>query len=597
MKTEFEKAFEILAYDFPIYAEANLKIVNKAGKLVPLVLNRMQRVLWSIYKQDRENGRPIRWYIAKSRQQGSSVFVLGLGYWRTTMNQHHTSLVLNYDDSSARNLGGRVERFYQNSKPILQPKVRKMNREEIHFATPLAEFEKTKEVGLDSRMIFSTADSENLGRSYTYNTVILSEFSLWEENGIPVDDRMISLNPAISEEPDSMVVIETTPKGEGAAKDFWFDEDNGFRKIFISWIADDTYRTEITEQEFAELELSEDKDSKYGNEVHERELIIEQLRFWFPEKAEDLRWLDRESACRIVWRRSVISKKLRGNKEAFDSEYPTTPEKMFSGSSASIFGGFKVNELANRIASNNLKPERFDFDENLSITDPYRKFYSAPYGKLMVYEEPNPRATYVIGGDAAQGVPNGDESCLIVLRVPEFVEVAMFSAVIRPDLFAHVAHYLSALYNNALLGIEINDKGGYAALNVLQHQLRTLRLYRRPGAVQDQAGWITNGPNRTIMINDFQQMVDDDTIVIRSAKLVDQMSTFVTHPNGKIAAKNGKKDDLVLAMMIAIQMAQIVQLPSQDNKPAVERFSYEWFKQRNAFRDNQSVTSFGFNIK
>jgi hypothetical protein len=188
----------------------------------------------------------------------------------------------------------------------------------------------------------------------------------------------------------------------------------------------------------------------------------------------------------------------------------------------------------------------------------------------------------VIGADCSQGIEGGDESSLVILSVPRLEEVAMLSAIIRPDIFAEILHHLSAIYNNALVAPEVNDKGGYAAVQKMFVELKTPKLYKID---PERPGWYTSKPIRSVMINDFKELVDDDTITIRSKKIIDQMGTFVKQKDGKISAKGGKKDDLVMAIMIAVQLAGEVKPFKEEEAPKYDaRYSYEWFKKRNAFR-------------
>lgn len=583
MSQEIQNAVNTLRGDFERYASVNLKIIDKQSNSVSLRLNRMQQTLWKLYQKDSNNLKPIRWYITKSRQLGSTTFALALVYWRTTLNRFHSSLIVNYDFKAVQNLAGKTQNFYLHSNPLLQPKYRKMNRDEVHFATPLDTFEKTGEVGLDSRIIFTTADAENLGRSYTFQTVLLSEFSLWEELGIDPEKKLIALNSAIPENNDTAVIIETTPNGEGFAKSFWEDVQNGYRKIFISWIADDTYTISLSDNDFKLFEYSTDKDSKYGDEYQEREFIITQLRFWFPEKIDDLHWLDQEAVCRLSWRRHMIDQKLGGKKEAFDAEYPTTPEKMWAGSTGSIFGSFKIQELLKENISNNLKPVKYEYVHDDSTLDVNQKFFEARYGDLLLYEEPELNQNYVIGGDGAQGIENGDESSLVILKVPQMLEVASYSGIIRPDIFAGLAHFLSILYNYALLAVEVNDKGGFTSVSDLQNKYFNRNLYfQGTHASKIRYGWYTNAITRQVMINDLMALVSDDQIFIRSRKILEQMNTFVKLNSGKIAAMSGKHDDLVLSLMIALQLCKLVN--TNDYKQVIKRqpkYSIDWWVRQN----------------
>ena len=114
-----------------------------------------------------------------------------------------------------------------------------------------------------------------------------------------------------------MIVIETTAKGEGFAKDFYEDDTNGFTKVFISWIADDSYRIDLPFGQY--FDLSDSEDSKFGDEVTIKSEIENQLLYWDVSnnfKNNPLA-LHHEAMCRIAWRRETISEKCFGDLATF----------------------------------------------------------------------------------------------------------------------------------------------------------------------------------------------------------------------------------------------------------------------------------------
>lgn len=584
------KNFNKFVQRFDVFAAVILRIKTKAGKMIPFQFNRMQRVLWSLYQEDTKAGRPIRWYIIKARQLGSTTWCLCLLYWLSVLRENQMSLILNYDDKSAQNLGNKVQELWLNSRPVLRPNQRRMNREEIHFANPIKDVPE-KGIGLNSWIINQTIDAGELARSFTYNNVVMSEYCFYEQNikGKELDDQLVALENTIPEEVGTVIIKESSPFGDGKAKEDWEASDH-YRKIFISWVAEDKYRLDTTER----LELSDVEDSQYGNEIEERNAILEQLRFWYPEHREDLGWLEYESNCRLAWRRYYIDNKLRRNKDKFIQEYPTTVGHAFAGKSKSIFGGFRLAEMESYIRSNNLnKCMKYRYQHDDEEKNPSKKFYQSPYGHLHIYEHPQEGATYVIGGDGAQGVQGGDESTLFVLKLPGFEEVALFSDIITPERFAGVANYLGLLYNKALLGLEINDKGGFAANERLVVDYRYPNTYYTLGSSNSSRtiryGYWNNDVSRSIGVNDFMTLIAEDAITIRSQKVLDQMKTFIQNPKtGKCEAAAGKHDDCVISPMIAIQLAKVaktIQPPSEVNR--VRKFSRIWWEQQEKGKSNR----------
>jgi hypothetical protein len=80
------------------------------------------------------------------------------------------------------------------------------------------------------------------------------------------------------------------------------------------------------------------------------------------------------------------------------------------------------------------------------------------------------------------------------------------------------------------------------------------------------------------MIEDLKNLLKYNHIEIYTPMILDQLRTFIQHQNGKLAAAQGKKDDLVLALMIAVQMARNVQIRKETEVPKIApRGSADWF--------------------
>lgn len=566
---------------FPLYAFINLKIKNKQAQVQRFTLNKLQKKLWQITKEHLDNNIPIRFYFVKSRQTGSTTFWLGLIFWFTTLWKNRNAIILAQDDEAAKSIGDKFQNYWLRSHPLLKPEARKMNRSEVYLASSLADYEKNGDIGHDCHIDNSTANDANLGRSYTYQFALLTEFGLWEQNGIDIKLTLSSLFQTFPEEPNTAIIIETTAKGEGFAKDFYENETNGFKKIFISWIADDTYRIELPIGKY--FDLHESTDSPFGNEVEAKSIIEEELKFWDTEnKYADLYELHHEAMCRLAWRRKFINEKCFGDVDLFRQEYPLTIQDAFSTSSSFVFPVRNIEEQIERNKEENVVSTNFNFINDSFITDPKRKFKQSKHGRIKIYEQPEPGKLYVIGGDGAQGIDGGDHSSLVCLRVPEMYEVFSFSDTIAPSEFGAMASYLSRLYNNALLGIEINDKGGYAAIEYIRDNFPQTNLYYRRGlkalTLKDiRYGWNTNENTRSVMIEDLKVNLKNRSIDLFSPEVLNQLRTFVKLKNGKLAAAYGKHDDLVMALMIAIQMGRNIHIRKEEQiRKTPPKGSLDW---------------------
>ena len=576
--------FNKLRVDFQLYCASNIWIKDPGGRLVRLIFNNLQIRLWQLFQEDwySTNGR-VMWYLVKMRKGGASTWFISLFYWICSLFPNRNALIVAHDEDAAKAMINTIQTMHLRSERWLKPKTRTMNRKEIYFANPIEEADKTGDLGLDCHIDSATIDTKTLARSYTYQFALLTEFGQYPELGIDIDERLVALFNAVPnvEGIKSFIVAESTARGENAAKDFWYDNTNGFRKIFIGFVAKEDYRLPITIENY--FELSELPDSKYGNEYEEREKIIKELKFWYPQLTT-LAQIENEAMARLSWRRMKIDTDCRGSKEKFRQEFPTTVEDAFAGSTNSAFPIERILECEEILNKLNIRPTLYAYHHDDTIKDAYRKFALAKYGNLEIYEQPREDTYYVIGADGAQGIEGGDDSAAYILKLPSYEEVACFSDIIRPDEFAGVVNYLGLLYNKALLGVELNDKGGYAVLEKLMNWYFYPNLYydinpfkRKIVGGQVNYGWHTGPGTRDIMLRDFVDYFDNGNIFIKSKKLLTQMKSFgIIAKTGKIAAAPGKHDDVLIAAMIALQLARQTHIPRPIIPTKAPKWSIDW---------------------
>lgn len=566
---------------FPVYAAFNLWITDKAGDLIRLNLKRAQRRCWNVIADLIDRDLPVRLYVIKGRQEGFTTLFTAILFWLSTLNKNRSYIAVAQDKTAAENICSRFQSYYYHSHPILQPEFRRMNRDMIHFASPIKKVnngqEIDKDIGLDSKLYVMTADNETLGRSFTFHGALLTEICLWPVLGINVKSRLNAILKCIAKKAGTFVFAESTGQGDNYGKEFW-EADNGFVKMFVSWLAEDEYRTRVTLEEYFDLE--HDPKGQYGNELEERENIINELRYWYPEdeyyredcdfpdqEGDDYEvWLQKEAMCRLAWRRENISGECGGDVWLFKQEYPTTIDDAFGTSSLSVFKHSRLMEVNDFIKNRKVQPTLFKYehDNTNAVKDCNLKFFEQPYGDIRVWKLPEKGKKYAMGVDGAQGVPNGDDSSFVILECPTLEEVCSFNAIISPIEFAGMCNYIGEIYNNALMGVETNDKGGFAALKYLVdiYHYANLYYYVHPMKVEltgeVQYGFHNNAATRSIAISDGTDVFEKMQCVIYSKEIVKQMGHFIKYPDGKIKAAPGKHDDLVLAWLIAVQMSQNV---------------------------------------
>ncbi|MHC5058739.1 MAG: hypothetical protein ACYTKD_29120 [Planctomycetota bacterium] len=484
----------ILRYreDFPAYCREVLRIKTKDAVIVPFELKPAQLRLWQLVKDGFDDEEQIRVYVLKARQLGFSTVIKALEFWFVTLWPNRGSLTVSHGMDSAQEMFEKHKLFYAAAPSDFRPERKRSNRKEMKFERDptddeVAEAEAAGEevdVGLRSSLLVQTAKDVNLGRSHTFQYVHASEFAAWEGVG-NVKHAMVSLMAAVPKTANTCVFLETTAQGLGYAKDFWDAPDNGYYKLFVSWVADPEYRHDdyLRELPNGTEDLDEIPDGPYGNEVDVANYVRSELAEWWPD-TEDV---EHEVLCRLAWRRYSIRVDHQGDLDLFQQEYPIHAQEAFLTSGDHVFdtrrlfdykaalyeeGGLRLIDEPQRYRLNKLK----------------RSFDAAKYGPLKVYREPQKGRRYVIGADPSEGVGHGDAAAAVVLSLPDLEQVAVFHAGYRrheetqspvdPDDFADVLNALGRYYNGAHIAVEVNGPGFATNLKLMKTLMYPF-LYRR----------------------------------------------------------------------------------------------------------------------
>lgn len=568
--------------DYSLYAKEDLYIINKDTDLITFEFNRMQRRVWMLFRKLMIEGKPIRILCIKDRQIGFTTFVAGFFYWLCTMFPNKNALLAAQDVAAGEGIFGKIKLFYK--KAANKPLRKISNRKELYFANP----NEDGELGLESKISIDTADSAEIGVSKTLQFVHLSEVAVWEAMGFDVKKRLISLKQSIPQRAGTAIILETTPRGEGYVSEMWADEKNDFIKIFISSVADETYRIELRKEQY--FELSTFNEHRYGNEEDEYPLYESEIKFWYPEinwnTLSGLSELHHEVMCRLAWRRKTIDVQCEGDKAAFDQEYPITIEKAFAASGSTVFNIPKLNEIKQYITDFPAIITNYRFFRGNSLAED--DFYESKGGSLRIFRDYEPNFKYIIGGDVGQGAKGGDDSALSCRRIPDLKQIFTFDGVLLPYDFARITFRLAKIYGNAFIGMEVNEKGGFSVVEYLLHTFNYTNIYQREVTLeidqekQKKYGWITGKFTKPTMVSDFNEQLLNNEMELIDQKIVAQAKKYVLFTEGtrkgQMGASTGK-DDLLVADMICLQMAKFVHLSIPQPK-APYKYTFNWWAEQ-----------------
>jgi hypothetical protein len=501
-----EDSIAELILDFQQYAELNLKIKSKAGKIEPLIFNAPQLYIHDqLEKQLKETGK-IRAILLKGRQQGASTYTEARFYWRTSLDFGKQAYILTHEQAATDNLFSMAKRYHDYCDKRIQPITGSANAKELAFSA------------LDSGYKIGTAGSKATGRSGTLQFFHGSEVAFWPK----AQEHFAGVMQCVPDEHGTEVILESTANGVGGKfHELWVQSINGesdYIAIFCPWFWSPEYRKDAV-----------------GFKANADELIKQKLY-----------GVDDQQ---LAWRRSKI-KEL--GKALCDQEYPYSWQDAFLASGRTVFDkdqtAIALKECWNPIKRMVLEKSKFVIRDD---------------GELKVWSDPKGGVRYVIGADVAEGLEKGDYSNADVLELPSGYQVAQWHGHIAPDKFGELLAHLGRHYNNSLLGVENNNHG--LAVNIYLRDCGYTNIYvqkklddRGSNEKEDRRlGFTTTSKSKPYIIDQLSAELREGTHGIACKETIMEMQTYVVMDNGSYNAQVGCYDDRVMSRAIAGEMLRM----------------------------------------
>jgi|TARA_R110000782_G_scaffold984_1_gene3525 hypothetical protein len=182
---------------------------------------------------------------------------------------------------------------------------------------------------------------------------------------------------------------------------------------------------------------------------------------------------------------------------------------------------------------------------------------------LWVWEAADYSRDYMIVADVARGDGKDFSGCH-VMDVLTNTQVAEYKGQLPPKEFGYFLTGLATEYNNAMLVVE-NANIGWATLDAIQER-GYRNLYHSPKGEKMTAesylrvfesnnemvpGFTMSMRTRPLCINKMREFVGDNSVTIRSKRLLEEMKVFIWK-NGRPEAQSGYNDDLVMPFSIGM---------------------------------------------
>ena len=144
---------------------------------------------------------------------------------------------------------------------------------------------------------------------------------------------------------------------------------------------------------------------------------------------------------------------------------------------------------------------------------------------VWIWEPPNYTKNYVVCADVGRG-DSADYSAFHVIDVENVEQVAEYKGRINTKDFGNMLVSISTEYNDALLIIENNNIGWATIQQVIDREY-------------------------PLIIAKLEEYFRDESVVVHSSRLIDELFTFIYH-NNRAEAMAGYNDDLVMSFAIGL---------------------------------------------
>jgi len=185
---------------------------------------------------------------------------------------------------------------------------------------------------------------------------------------------------------------------------------------------------------------------------------------------------------------------------------------------------------------------------------------------MWVWEQPNYNKDYIVCADVGRG-DSADYSAFHVIELESLTQVAEYKGRINTKDFGNMLVSVATEYNDALLIVENNNIGWATIQQIIdrdypnlfytskdlqyvdvQHQV-TNKHYREEKKMV--AGFSTTSKTRPLIISKLEEFFREESVVVRSNRLIDELLTFV-YINNRAEAMRGYNDDLVMSFAIGL---------------------------------------------
>jgi hypothetical protein len=177
---------------------------------------------------------------------------------------------------------------------------------------------------------------------------------------------------------------------------------------------------------------------------------------------------------------------------------------------------------------------------------------------VWLWKTPLTSHDYILTADVSRGDAK-DYSTFHIIDNNTSEVVAEYKGKIRPDKFADLIFEFGIMFNKALVCPENNSYGYATILKLIE--MNYPRMYYRnkkasayigsyiPKSSAEAAGFNTNGKTRSTILSKLEEVIRNKQLITYSSRFYEELKVF-TWQSGRVQAKNGFNDDLVISLAI-----------------------------------------------
>jgi hypothetical protein len=237
---------------------------------------------------------------------------------------------------------------------------------------------------------------------------------------------------------------------------------------------------------------------------------------------------------------------------------------------------------------NVIPPETMKTIKDNQLKEPNNKLMG---GALWQWKEPVAGHRYIMGMDVSRG-DSEDFTTFTIIDFDNREQVLEYIGKVPPDVVAEIAYKWGIMYN-AFIVTDITGGMGVATSRKLQ-ELGYKNLYvdginpadkwKWDPKAQDKIPGINFNSKRVQIVAAFEEALRHD-FGVRSQRLYNELNTFV-YINGKPDHQKGQHDDLIMAMAMALYVAETSFSKLEKATEQAKAMLESWATETSTFKDS-----------